>query len=61
VHQAYRFKFDIEANINSPPRRPHTNEFLYYPLPDARAQERDEFDEYECYVNGGRGTSSPLS
>ncbi|KAH6854179.1 hypothetical protein B0I37DRAFT_303835, partial [Chaetomium sp. MPI-CAGE-AT-0009] len=55
VHQAYRFKFDIEANINSPPRRPHSNEFLYYPLPDARAQERDEFDEYECYVNGARG------
>ncbi|KAH6650314.1 hypothetical protein F5144DRAFT_40857 [Chaetomium tenue] len=58
VHQAYRFKFDIEANINSPPRRPHSNEFLYYPLPDARAQERDEFDEYECYVNGSRGASS---
>lgn len=61
VHQAYRFKFDIEANINSPPRRPHSNEFLYYPLPDARAQERDEFDEYECYVNGSspRGFSPP--
>ncbi|KAG7292687.1 hypothetical protein NEMBOFW57_002724 [Staphylotrichum longicolle] len=34
VHQAYRFKFDIESNINSPAgaRRPHTNELLYYPL-----------------------------
>jgi hypothetical protein len=49
VHQAYRFKFDIEANINSPPRRPHTNELLYYPL-DVRG-EGDEFDEYERYVS----------
>ena len=32
VHQAYRFKFDIEANINRTPRRPHLNELLYYPL-----------------------------
>jgi len=32
VHQAYRFKFDIEANINHTPRRPHLNELLYYPL-----------------------------
>ncbi len=32
VHQAYRFKFDIEANINYTPRRPHLNELLYYPL-----------------------------
>jgi hypothetical protein len=32
VHQAYRFKFDIEANINHTPRRPHFNELLYYPL-----------------------------
>ncbi|KAM7199308.1 hypothetical protein V8F33_004556 [Rhypophila sp. PSN 637] len=33
VHQAYRFKFDIEANINeSPNGRPHLNEMLYYPL-----------------------------
>ncbi len=32
VHQAYRFKFDIEANINYHPRRPHLNELLYYPL-----------------------------
>lgn len=32
VHQAYRFKFDIEANINHTPRRPHLNELLFYPL-----------------------------
>ena len=32
VHQAYRFKFDIEANINHTPRRPHLNQLLYYPL-----------------------------
>lgn len=32
VHQAYRFKFDIEANINHSPPRPHVNELLYYPL-----------------------------
>lgn len=32
VHQAYRFKFDIEANINHTPRRPHFNELLFYPL-----------------------------
>ncbi|KAK4157878.1 hypothetical protein C8A00DRAFT_11329, partial [Chaetomidium leptoderma] len=50
-HQAYRFKFDIEANINSPPRRPHTNELLYYPL-DVK-QERDEYDEYERYDGEG--------
>ncbi|KAK3902345.1 major facilitator superfamily domain-containing protein [Staphylotrichum tortipilum] len=55
VHQAYRFKFDIESNINSPSsaRRPHTNELLYYPL-SARG-EWDEFDEYECYVKGTSG------
>ncbi|KAJ2891552.1 hypothetical protein MKZ38_000224 [Zalerion maritima] len=35
VHQAYRFKFDIETNINHHPsgrRRHHVNELLYYPL-----------------------------
>ncbi|KAK4229150.1 hypothetical protein QBC38DRAFT_360410 [Podospora fimiseda] len=34
IHQAYRFKFDIESNINhTPHRRPHHNSLVYYPLP----------------------------
>ncbi|KAL0938690.1 uncharacterized protein CTRU02_205300 [Colletotrichum truncatum] len=33
VHQGYRFKFDIESHLNyTQPRRPHSNEFLRYPL-----------------------------
>ncbi|KAB5551302.1 hypothetical protein GE09DRAFT_1223102 [Coniochaeta sp. 2T2.1] len=44
VHQAYRFKFDIESNINHTPRgRPHLNELLYYPL-DYDEDSRDEYD-----------------
>ncbi|KAL1837253.1 hypothetical protein VTJ49DRAFT_4077 [Mycothermus thermophilus] len=58
VHQAYRFKFDIESNINTPPRRPHTNELLYYPLEEAPPRELDEFDAYEAYVRGGSSSSS---
>jgi hypothetical protein len=42
VHQAYRFKFDIEANINHSPRRPHMNELLYYPLDID--EDRDDWD-----------------
>ncbi|KAK3941073.1 hypothetical protein QBC46DRAFT_448967 [Diplogelasinospora grovesii] len=42
VHQAYRFKFDIEANINHTPRRPHLNELLYYPLDID--EDKDDFD-----------------
>ncbi|KAK4105926.1 hypothetical protein N658DRAFT_417010 [Parathielavia hyrcaniae] len=53
VHQAYRFKFDIESNINSPPRRPHTNELLYYPLDVRAVGGDDEFDEYERYDGEG--------
>ena len=48
VHQAYRFKFDIEANINYRPRRPHVNELLYYPLDideDKDDWDRDNPDE----------------
>ncbi|KAK0754237.1 hypothetical protein B0T18DRAFT_454039 [Schizothecium vesticola] len=45
VHQAYRFKFDIEANINHTPRRPHLNELLYYPL-DVD-EDRDDYDAPE--------------
>ncbi|KAH6619492.1 hypothetical protein B0J18DRAFT_445714 [Chaetomium sp. MPI-SDFR-AT-0129] len=58
IHQAYRFKFDIESNINAPPRRPHTNELLYYPLAGGIRMGMgmglggDEFDAYEAYVNG---------
>jgi len=44
VHQAYRFKFDIEANINHTPRgRPHLNELLYYPL-DIDEDKEDNYD-----------------
>jgi hypothetical protein len=44
VHQAYRFKFDIETNINhTPGRRPHTNEMLYYPL--AIDEDNDDWEE----------------
>ncbi|KAK4116525.1 hypothetical protein N656DRAFT_700443 [Canariomyces notabilis] len=55
VHQAYRFKFDIEANINNaraaPHLRPrHANELLYYPLDTGallgrREGEDDDDDE----------------
>jgi len=52
VHQAYRFKFDIETNINHHyPRHPHHNEFLYYPLEIDEEKEdyldslRDEMQE----------------
>lgn len=73
VHQAYRFKFDIESNINSPAgaRRPHTNELLYYPLLEGVVGGPggvggvgpggrcgwDEFDEYERYVSDRSGSS----
>ncbi|KAL2142390.1 hypothetical protein VTI28DRAFT_1221 [Corynascus sepedonium] len=65
VHQAYRFKFDMQASVAAPPRRPHANEFLYYPLENAsEGRGRDEFDEYEAYVeqssssSPGKGTES---
>jgi hypothetical protein len=50
VHQAYRFKFDIESNINYHyPRHPHHNEFLYYPLPIDEDKDdlfdKDDLDE----------------
>ncbi|CAK7220708.1 hypothetical protein SCUCBS95973_004254 [Sporothrix curviconia] len=32
VHQAYRFRFDVEGNINRSRRRPHLNMLLFYPL-----------------------------
>ncbi|OIW34439.1 hypothetical protein CONLIGDRAFT_688280 [Coniochaeta ligniaria NRRL 30616] len=48
VHQAYRFKFDIEANINHTPRRPHLNELLYYPLDyDEDKDDLNDADEGE--------------
>ncbi|KAK3329785.1 hypothetical protein B0H66DRAFT_37739 [Apodospora peruviana] len=58
VHQAYRFKFDIEANINhAPVRKPHLNEFLYYPLDID--EDKDDWDLGELADdddgNGGGG------
>lgn len=49
IHQAYRFKFDIESNINhTHPRRPHRNELLYYPLDyDEDSDDWDLNDEDE--------------
>ncbi|CAK7208352.1 hypothetical protein SBRCBS47491_000063 [Sporothrix bragantina] len=32
IHQAYRFKFDVEGDINRSRRRPHLNRLLFYPL-----------------------------
>ncbi|KAK4248175.1 hypothetical protein C7999DRAFT_13841 [Corynascus novoguineensis] len=59
VHQAYRFKFDMQASVAAPPRRPHANEFLYYPLENApEGRGRDEFDEYEAYVEQSSSSSS---
>ncbi|KAH8848297.1 hypothetical protein MCOR27_011781, partial [Pyricularia oryzae] len=43
IHQAYRFKFDIEANINQHPHRPHLNEVLFYPL-DVDEDKDDTWD-----------------
>ncbi|KAK3501138.1 hypothetical protein B0T13DRAFT_527795 [Neurospora crassa] len=59
VHQAYRFKFDIEANINHAPRRPHLNELLYYPLDVDKEDDGDgeNFDYYN-FSEGGGGRSS---
>ncbi|KAK4200176.1 hypothetical protein QBC40DRAFT_72724 [Triangularia verruculosa] len=50
IHQAYRFKFDIEANINHQPRRPHHNELSYYPLPID--EEKDDWDLGEIGEEG---------
>ncbi|KAK4465596.1 hypothetical protein QBC42DRAFT_168797 [Cladorrhinum samala] len=46
IHQAYRFKFDIESKINTPGtgpqgRRPHFNSLSYYPLPIDEEKEED--------------------
>ncbi|KAL8366961.1 hypothetical protein RB595_009144 [Gaeumannomyces hyphopodioides] len=54
VHQAYRFKFDIEANINHHPHRPHLNELLYYPL--EIDEDKDDWDL--SAAGGGAGSSS---
>ena len=56
VHQAYRFKFDIEANINHAPRRPHLNELLYYPLDkEVIVQQQDNKEEEEEEDEGDDG------
>ncbi len=53
VHQAYRFKFDIEANINCHPRRPHLNELLYYPL-----EVEEDKDDWDALIASGLGKGS---
>jgi len=53
VHQAYRFKFDIEANINHTPRRPHLNELLYYPLDID--EDKDDWDLGDLLADDGGG------
>ena len=53
VHQAYRFKFDIEANINYHPRRPHLNELLYYPLD--MEEDKDDWESVAKSLGGGAG------
>ncbi|KAL2019808.1 hypothetical protein VTK56DRAFT_9159 [Thermocarpiscus australiensis] len=54
VHRAYRFKFDVEADVNRPPRRPHANELLYYPLDI----DEDREDDWDRLMGGGGGGSS---
>lgn len=56
VHQAYRFKFDIEANINQHPHRPHLNELLYYPL-DVD-EEKDDTWDLNAAMAGGEDASA---
>ncbi|OAA61978.1 hypothetical protein SPI_04837 [Niveomyces insectorum RCEF 264] len=53
VHQAYRFKFDIEGNINRHPRRPHLNELLFYPL-EHITKDNDK-DDWEALLNNSGG------
>jgi len=57
VHQAYRFKFDIEANINYHPRRPHLNELLYYPLD--REEDNDDWESVAKSLGGGGAGLGP--
>ncbi|KAL2127589.1 hypothetical protein VTI74DRAFT_10452 [Chaetomium olivicolor] len=60
VHQAYRFKFDIESNINFPPRPPHTNGLLYYPL-DIQSDREDDHDHYlAAFAQDGGGGDSKV-
>ncbi|KAJ9143613.1 hypothetical protein NKR19_g6753 [Coniochaeta hoffmannii] len=57
VHQAYRFKFDIEANINHTPRRPHLNELLYYPL-DYNEDDDDDDNCWDSPLDDSEGEES---
>ncbi|CAK7198658.1 hypothetical protein SEUCBS139899_001322 [Sporothrix eucalyptigena] len=50
VHQAYRFGFDIESNINHQPRRPHLNQLLFYPLQNNRDGAPHE-EDWETLLN----------
>lgn len=56
VHQAYRFKFDIEANINHHPHRPHLNELLYYPLDID--EDKDDWDVSAAGSGGVLGSGA---
>lgn len=56
VHQAYRFKFDIEGNINRHPRRPHLNQLLFYPL-ENNTGEADDKDDWEALLNANSSSS----
>ncbi len=56
VHQAYRFKFDIEGNINSKDhiRHPHLNELRFYPLDNSKDGESTSMgakDEWDSLLN----------
>ena len=57
MHQAYRFKFDIEGNINRHPRRPHLNQLLFYPL-ENNTGEADDKDDWEVLLNANNSSSS---
>lgn len=56
VHQAYRFKFDVEDSINNKPRRPQLNDLLFYPIEDPKATE--DRDDWEALLNNSNTTSA---
>ncbi|KAK1690995.1 hypothetical protein BDP55DRAFT_315710 [Colletotrichum godetiae] len=61
VHQGYRFKFDIESQLNyTQPRHPHSNEFLYYPL-DVDDDKEDCFDKDDLENEGDLFESWPTN
>ncbi|KAK1723988.1 hypothetical protein CaCOL14_003052 [Colletotrichum acutatum] len=61
VHQGYRFKFDIESQLNyTQPRHPHSNQFLYYPL-DVDDDKDDCFDKDDLENEGDLFESWPTN